>query len=178
MLRWLSVQPTAGLGRALRQLTAAGCWRRALAWKRLREVLQADPHGWTPPPALDRLGRRSGLRLVPLCSAQDILQESECMRHCGAAFLERCRANEYLMLSVRDRDSGERRATLGIQRDGQGRLALDQMVGFANAPVPEQIARLARRALAALARREPGAAPKAAASGLAPQPHGTARPPG
>lgn len=58
-----------------------------------------------------------GVLAVELTSGEAIKEEGDVMRHCVATCIDACREGVYRVFSLREPDTGERIATLGVMRD-------------------------------------------------------------
>ncbi len=156
MLSWALHHKSYATSRAMRQISMWGLADKAEAWEQLRITRANTENAWRPRFDL-RSVSHDGLEAVLLCSAAEILEEAQAMRHCADVYVASCRNGGYFMLSVRRKGSGARVATVGVNR-GQDGLELHQMAGFANALVRPDIERLARRAVECMRRQASGEA--------------------
>lgn len=79
---------------------------------------------------------------VPILGTTALIEEGEAMHHCVANFEVDCRGGEYLVLSLRERATWKRAATLGLQL-GRNGWFVDQLKGYANHPAPLALRRMA-----------------------------------
>jgi hypothetical protein len=79
---------------------------------------------------------------VPILGVAALIEEGEAMHHCVANFEADCRGGEYLVLSIRERATWKRAATLGLQL-GRNGWFIDQLKGYANQPAPLALRRMA-----------------------------------
>lgn len=89
----------------------------------------------------------SGYRAVALAGEPEMRAEWEAMRNFTLEHVAACRLGKHRALSLRDRDTGERVATVLLQRQG-GRYALLDARRRFNRPVDAQLWAAAERAAA------------------------------
>lgn len=90
--------------------TAVSQWhRRAACIAALRHEQAADRPGWPPccKPWRSADGR---FEVVPLCSAQDLVDEGNALSHCVGGYYDACRSGSTQILSLRE--AGQRAATI------------------------------------------------------------------
>lgn len=88
-----------------------------------------------------------GYRAVALASEPEVRAEWEGMRNCALDYVAACRRGTHLALSLRDRDTGERIATVILKREA-GRYALVEARRRFNRPVDAGLRAAAERAAA------------------------------
>jgi len=148
LLSWSLDHEDYATSRAMHQISLQGLVQKAEAWEQLRIARANTENAWRARFDLGSVSHDE-LEAVLLCSAAEILEEAQAMRHCADVYVARCRRGAYFMLSVRRRDSSVRVATVGVVWGDDG-LALHQMAGFANALVPPEIETFARQAVASM----------------------------
>lgn len=98
--------------------------------------------GWLAPVSW-RTYRR--LQVVPLLSARDVYDEGQALHNCAADYVEDCRADRYLMISLREPGTGRRVALLGLARAAVGEpWEWHQLAGPCNRSVPAWVHRFAQ----------------------------------
>jgi hypothetical protein len=85
---------------------------------------------------------------IPIVCTQELIEEGEAMHHCVANYEDACRDGEYLILSIRERATWKRSATMSIGLRGKI-WAIDQVRSYANKPAALPV----RRAATAVADR-------------------------
>lgn len=145
LLDWAIAHQDYVTSRAMRQVSLQGLWSKAEPWQQME---MAKARRWPSWPARFDLTavEHDELEVVVLGNAVDILEEAHAMRHCADIYVARCERGEYVLLSLRRKDTGKRLATVGVRWAGDG-LELHQMAGFANALVPREIGVLTQRAV-------------------------------
>lgn len=88
-----------------------------------------------------------GYAVVVLASEAELREEWAAMRNCLLEYLPACRAGSHVALSLRERDTGERVATILLTRAG-GRPVVREARRRYNRPVDAQIRAAAERAAA------------------------------
>lgn len=123
----------------------------ALAWSEIRRAEQA----WHDEVLKTR--QASGLRwdslvpecevdgfhIVPLMDGASLWREGQAMRHCVAAYDQRCLEGDVRVFSISQ--AGKRLATMEIIRLGETRWRLGQVKGFANATVEQPLLQTAEK---------------------------------
>lgn len=112
--------------------------RRAREYETRQLRLTDAVQGPWPQPAIE--GDLGPYDLRPLGTAAELHEEGEAMRHCALAFAQDCARGSAAVASVRDRNSGRRVASVLWRRTAHGWL-LEEVVGFANRPAPDQVCR-------------------------------------
>lgn len=111
----------------------------------MSRAVQADaPASW---PVAVREFSVGGYRAVALASEPEMRAEWEAMRNCALDHVAACRQGTQRALSLRDRDTGERVATVLLKRQGGRYVLLDARRRF-NRPVDAEVWLAAERAAA------------------------------
>lgn len=112
---------------------------RALETERIL-LAAADRKSWTPRLAAFNQG---GLRVVPISTSDELVREALSMRNCLNNYQDECLAREMEIYSVRDRETGKRKACIGFIFDEEGYPTLSDVKRFANTPPTAEIDALA-----------------------------------
>jgi hypothetical protein len=127
--------------------------RQAQAWRQ-RALERQGPKTW--PSALAEL-RHASYRVVPLDTIELMVEESLAMKNCLIECVEHCQTGAERYFSVRDYDSGKRRAVIQLVLDRETRRwTLGQVKGPCNGEVCELIENLAWRLADRYERRDRG----------------------
>lgn len=84
-----------------------------------------------------------GFHVVPLMDGASLWREGQAMRHCVAAYDQRCMEGDVRVFSISQAD--KRLATMEIIRLGETRWRLGQVKGFANAAVAQPLLQVAEK---------------------------------
>jgi hypothetical protein len=84
-----------------------------------------------------------GFHIVPLMDGASLWREGQAMRHCVAAYDQRCMDGDVRVFSMSQ--AGKRLATMEIIRLGETRWRLGQVKGFANATVGQPVLQAAEK---------------------------------
>lgn len=90
--------------------------RHEQAWReRCRHTFDGMASDWSP--LLTKSVLISGISFHELSSVEAVSEEGEVMRHCIETYLDRCFEDDYRIFSIRNPETGERLATVGMERE-------------------------------------------------------------
>ena len=82
------------------------------------------------------------VKVVPLCSSEDLIREGQAMRNCLETYASRCEDGEFEVYSVRDAVTGKRLGCVGVRYEEFGCPVIVDTKGIANTP-PKGVVRRA-----------------------------------